>query len=861
MTLLEIFDIVYNEETLPVNKNTGKKKKGILLLDVDDTLLQARDIFIWRKLPTDKKEVKLTPAQYADEHPTPEEKKYYSYREFRDPVKVANSIRKGLPYINNLKAMDNFISGGYKIGILTARGMEDVVFSALSDFLKYRAPDGSLKPAPLNRKYVFAVNDEEKFYRGETDYEKKKNVINKIRRYFDYVYFMDDDIKNLKAVKQLKKELPEKQAKKIRTITAKKPDNIEEGFLIEMAVKDVIEPKFVEMIESGNLKDAGYYYIDKVMKGNPGKYANSSWIDAAHGIGGRGIVRTLNTAVRAGQITQEFANKVAKAIDLAVSNPPKERLEKDALEKEEKEKQSKEQKELEKNKGLSGNFPEYEKNIVKAREEKKRIADIVKNFLDKYIVSGGGSENKETIVSALMSGYKSDLAWVMNKFLPSFIAEKQPSLTDKKNFRRSGFGDKIKEESIKVRWYLKQYNDFLQRTIDEYEYIVQDREMSNSEKEEELQKSAVFREDYDKLVKHFKTRPKDAETKKIEFKAIKVSEASDSASSEAQVLVSDYYRYLDDLEDAYVSGKMADYVRRNYKKIVDMLTFSSYAARNKLTNTYKKPSDIDSEEIEEAEEMEDTGSLSKTHKFGPNVLSIVKERTKPEYKYSGIERDAPEISYLKKFADGQGGNDKTAFRIIANIYLDFLDGINTVVSAKNIGTGSKEGKERLKKIIQKKQNIEKSKERESQGENATYEVEDIKSIIDEGLSKVSNEEEKERIQNLKKVVDFSKISQDTAKKIDSSVKKGNLYEFLSSNEDILNSISTEEMRKIVEREIAKMSQAERFERRIAVAINFNGNKFSDSQIKQLAKSALADLDGKALKAKLLEPEFSTKIQK
>lgn len=861
MTLLEIFDTVYNEETLPVDKNTGRKKRGILLLDIDDTLLQARDIFIWRKLPTDRAEVKLTPQQYADEHTTPETKKYYDYREFRDPVKVANSIKKGLPYINNLKAMDSFINGGYTIGVLTARGMENVVYSALSDFLKYRSPDGKLKPVKIKRNHVFAVNDDDKFYAGKTDYEKKKNVINKIRRYYDYVYFMDDDMKNLKAIKQLKQELPEKQAKKIRTITAKKPEGINEGFLIEMAVKDVMEPKFVEMIESGNLKDAGYYYIDKVMKGNPGKYANSSWLDAAHGIGGRGIVRTLNTAVRAGQITQDFANKVAKAIDLAVSNPPKERLEKDASEKIDREKQSKEQKEIDKNKGLSGKFPEYEKNIVKAREEKKRIAGIVKNFLDKYIVSGGGSESKETTVSALMSGYKSDLAWVMNKFLPSFITEKQPSMLDKKNFRRSGFGDRIKEESIKVRWYLKQYNDFLQRTIDEYEYIVQDKEMDDSEKEEELQKSVVFKEDYDKLTNHFRTRPKDAETKKIEFKAVKVSEASDSASNEAQTLVSDYYRYLDDLEDAYSSGKMSDYVRRNYKKIVDMLTFSSYATRNKLTDTYKKPTDIDDEEIEEAEEMDDTGSLSKSHKFGPNVLSIVKERTKPEYKYSGIERDAPEISYLKKFADGQGGNEKTAFRIIANIYLDFLDGINTVVSAKNTGTGSKEGKERLKKIIQKKQGIEKAKEREAQGENATYEAEDIKSIVSDAVSKVSGEEEKSRVENFLKVIDFSKLSQETAKKIDAVSKSGNLYEFLSKSEDVLNSISTQELKKIVEREIGKFSQEERFKRRIAVAINFNGNKFSDAQIKELAKSALSDLDGSALKEKLLETEFSTKIQK
>ena len=83
MTLLEIINNVLYEETLPVDRETGKRKTGIILLDVDDTLLQAGDIYIWRKRPEDKSEVRLTPQEYADEKVAPGEKKYYSYREFK----------------------------------------------------------------------------------------------------------------------------------------------------------------------------------------------------------------------------------------------------------------------------------------------------------------------------------------------------------------------------------------------------------------------------------------------------------------------------------------------------------------------------------------------------------------------------------------------------------------------------------------------------------------------------------------------------------------------------------------------------------------------------------------------------------
>ena len=191
-----------------ITEKTGDGKKSLLLLDIDDTLLQAQNIFIIRKLPTDKKEVKLTPAQYAKENVTPENKKYYDYREFRDPIKVANSISSGLPIVSNLKIMDSHIKHGWDLGVLTARGMEDVVAKALQKWLKFRDDGGNLIPIGklLPRERIFAVNTENKTYEGKTDAEKKRNVMQKLKGQYFRVKLLDDDLKTVKETHKFKKD-------------------------------------------------------------------------------------------------------------------------------------------------------------------------------------------------------------------------------------------------------------------------------------------------------------------------------------------------------------------------------------------------------------------------------------------------------------------------------------------------------------------------------------------------------------------------------------------------------------------------------------------------------------------------------
>ena len=150
----------------------------------------------------------LTPDEYAKDpaSKSKDNKKYYDYREFRNADKVASSIKTGLPIIPNLKEMDRYIQQGWKIGILTARGMEDVIANTMREWLKFKNKKGNLVPADLSRKLIYAINDDsKKKYVGETDFDRKANVIKRLTKEYDRIIFVDDDMKNVKAVKKMLK--------------------------------------------------------------------------------------------------------------------------------------------------------------------------------------------------------------------------------------------------------------------------------------------------------------------------------------------------------------------------------------------------------------------------------------------------------------------------------------------------------------------------------------------------------------------------------------------------------------------------------------------------------------------------------
>lgn len=274
MNVLNILKNALNEEKLPENKT------GILLLDIDDTLLKSDSslLKIYRKLPTDKKEVPLTSEEYAKEHVTSETKKYYDYRDFRDPKKVYASIANGAPLLNNLKVVDAFYNGGYDLGILTARGCADAVRRAIRTFLKVRDKNGNLVSVRIPAANVHCVNDDDYPYPGSTDFEKKQNVLRKYAKEYnyDYVYFIDDDAKNINALKALKKSDPD-IAERLRSINAKKnmANPIKEEVVSEMAWNNekhkhivkgnkVVDDEIINAVNDEDFKKAIILYFDRV---------------------------------------------------------------------------------------------------------------------------------------------------------------------------------------------------------------------------------------------------------------------------------------------------------------------------------------------------------------------------------------------------------------------------------------------------------------------------------------------------------------------------------------------------------------------------------------------------------------------
>ena len=189
-------------------KNLPDSVKGLIVFDIDDTILKVNSslMAVYKREPG-KEEVRLSTEEFAKDPDAedPDKKDWFDYRDFRDPLKVYNSIISGTPLIKNLRIMDDYIKAGYDFCFLTARACEDVIKKAIKDFLKFRDEDGALKELGDTFKETFshAINDSEKKYPGKSDAEKKANVLIKLCKEYDRVVFVDDDTKNVRAARGL----------------------------------------------------------------------------------------------------------------------------------------------------------------------------------------------------------------------------------------------------------------------------------------------------------------------------------------------------------------------------------------------------------------------------------------------------------------------------------------------------------------------------------------------------------------------------------------------------------------------------------------------------------------------------------
>ena len=190
-------------------KHLPKSVSGIIVFDIDDTLLKVNpDVIKIYKKNENGTEIGLTTEEFAKDPDSSDPNKIdlFDLRDFRDPVKVYNSIISGTPLIKNLKIMDSYVEAGYDFCFLTARGCEDIVKNALNDFLRIKDSEtGELKELGeiFKKTLSHAVNDEYKSYPGKDSAEKKANVLKMLCDKYDKVVFVDDDTKNVRAARGL----------------------------------------------------------------------------------------------------------------------------------------------------------------------------------------------------------------------------------------------------------------------------------------------------------------------------------------------------------------------------------------------------------------------------------------------------------------------------------------------------------------------------------------------------------------------------------------------------------------------------------------------------------------------------------
>lgn len=190
-------------------KRLPKGKTGIVVFDIDDTLIKAdtSTIKVIKRIGGDPKNTKqLSSEEFAQDPDVVDHKDWFDFSEFQNPEKVMKSIINGTPILKNLRILDAYLNAGYEFCFLTARGCEDVVKYAIQTVIKHRDVDGVLKDIKphFNKEFSAAINDTLKGYKGKSDAEKKANVLKKLCEEFDRVVFVDDDKKNVASAKSLK---------------------------------------------------------------------------------------------------------------------------------------------------------------------------------------------------------------------------------------------------------------------------------------------------------------------------------------------------------------------------------------------------------------------------------------------------------------------------------------------------------------------------------------------------------------------------------------------------------------------------------------------------------------------------------
>ena len=161
-----------------------REGKTVSIFDFDDTIAQSDSwVYITKNGKTIKK---LDPAEFAVY--TPKTGEEYDFKDFDRKLRNPRLIKKNADLLKK-----QLKKGGRKVTILTAR--------------RLKAPINHFSKTIGIQPYVITL--------GSADPQKKAEYIeNEIKKGYTTIYFMDDSVKNLRAVDALKRKYP-----KIKLIT------------------------------------------------------------------------------------------------------------------------------------------------------------------------------------------------------------------------------------------------------------------------------------------------------------------------------------------------------------------------------------------------------------------------------------------------------------------------------------------------------------------------------------------------------------------------------------------------------------------------------------------------------------------
>jgi hypothetical protein len=172
--------------------------KNILFLDIDNTLLIPQNIFIYYKKDNICK--KYTSREYTNLETNIKNKKYFDYHEFQDKEIIKNSILTSIPINKSLQIIKKYIQNNYELGIITARGQEELVSETIKQWLYQQLNEKFI----MKRENIYAINDLGKKYKGTNDSEKKLNILKKyiINKEYKNIFFMEDNLNTINIIKQ-----------------------------------------------------------------------------------------------------------------------------------------------------------------------------------------------------------------------------------------------------------------------------------------------------------------------------------------------------------------------------------------------------------------------------------------------------------------------------------------------------------------------------------------------------------------------------------------------------------------------------------------------------------------------------------